>query len=290
MKKMITALLAVSATPALAQYAVTEIKSTEVSPGIYLLEGADGFAGGNITLMTGDDQIVLIDDGLSPVASLVLEKTRELAGRDVDFIINTHVHGDHTGGNTVFAENGSVIVTHDNIRRRLLEDPSPAGGTGGIPVVTFNDAMTFHVNGEEAYVFHIETAHTDGDAAIYLKTANVMASGDVVFHDLFPFIDFNNGGNVDGYIAGMQKIVAMIDDETIVIPGHGAITNKAGVEADLAMLIDAKARVKALVDEGKSGADILAANPLAPYTEQYNWQFITTERMTETLINHFKAN
>ncbi len=290
MLRFLAVLLTVCATPALAQNAVTAIKSTEVAPGIHMLEGADGFAGGNMTLLTGGEQIVLIDDGIGAVAQMVLDKTREIAGGDIDFIINTHVHGDHTGGNTAFAENGSVIVTHENIRRRLVEDSSPAGGPGGLPVITFNDAMTFHINGNEAYVFHLETAHTDGDAAIYFRNANVLASGDVVFHDLFPFIDLDRGGDVDGYIAAMKKLAAMIDDETIVIPGHGAMTDKAGLEADLAMLVEARSRVKALLDQGMSGADILAQNPLADFEDNYSWQFITTARMTETFIRYFSEN
>lgn len=289
MLRFLTVLLAVCATPALAQNAVTAIKSTEVAPGIHMLEGVGGFAGGNMTLLTGGEQIVLIDDGIGAVAEMVLDKTREIAGRDIDFIINTHVHGDHTGSNTLFAENGSMIVTHENIRRRLLEDSSPAGGPGGLPVITFSDAMTFHINDNEAYVFHLETAHTDGDAAIYFRNANVLASGDVVFHDLFPFIDLDNGGDVDGYIAAMKELVSMIDDETIVIPGHGAMTDKAGVEADLAMLIEASSRVKAMLDEGMSGADILAANPLADFEDNYSWQFITTARMTETFIRNYSG-
>ena len=289
MLRFLTVLLTVCATPALAQNAVTAIKSTEVAPGIHMLEGVDGFAGGNMTLLTGGEQIVLIDDGIGAVATMVLDKTREIAGRDIDFIINTHVHGDHTGSNTLFAENGSMIVTHENIRRRLLEDSSPAGGPGGLPVITFSDAMTFHINDNEAYVFHLETAHTDGDAAIYFRNANVLASGDVVFHDLFPFIDLDNGGDVDGYIAAMKELVSMIDDETIVIPGHGAMTDKAGVEADLAMLIEASSRVKAMLDEGMSGADILAANPLADFEDNYSWQFITTARMTETFIRNYSG-
>ena len=286
MKRIIPFLLVIAAGPAFAQNAVTAIKSTEIAPGIHVLEGADGFAGGNMTLLTGDDQVVLIDDGLGSVAQLLVDKTREIAGRDVDFIINTHVHGDHTGSNAKFAENGSVIVTHDNIRRRLVENPGPAGGVGGLPVITFNDAVTFHVNGNEAYVFHIETAHTDGDAAIYIRNLNILVAGDVLFHSMFPFIDLNSGGNVDGYIAGMEKMLAMIDDETVVVPGHGAITDKSGMAADLAMLVDARTRVARLVEQDMSGADILVANPLESYSETFNWQFITTERMTETLIRY----
>jgi len=290
MKRLALLALVGLCAPASAQNAVTAIKSTEVAPGIHVLEGADGFAGGNMTLLTGDDQVVLIDDGLGTVAAMVVEKTREIAGRDVDFVINTHVHGDHTGSNARFADNGTIIVAHDNIRRRLVEDPSPAGGPDGLPVITFNDAVTFHVNGEETHVFHVETAHTDGDAAIYFRSANVLASGDVVFHRLFPFIDLDSGGDVDGYIAAQKKLLGMIDDQTVVIPGHGGVTDKAGMIADMAMFEDARARVKALVDQGLSADEILAANPLADYDADYSWSFITTQRMTETFIRFFTEN
>ncbi len=290
MKRTLTLLLGLIALPAFAQNAVTAIKSTEVAPGVHMLEGADGFAGGNMSLLTGDDQVVLIDDGLGSVAQLLIDKTTEVAGRPVDFIINTHVHGDHTGSNARFAENGAIIVTHDNIRRRLVEDPTPAGGEAGIPVITFNDAVTFHVNGNEAYVFHLETAHTDGDAAVMIRNLNVLITGDVLFHGMFPFIDLDSGGNVDGYIAAIERMLGMIDDDTIVVPGHGPVTDKAGMAADLAMLKDARSRVAALVEQGMSGADILVANPLAPYAEDYNWVFITTERMTETLVRYLTTN
>ena len=290
MKRLFITLVALAGAPALAQNAVTSLKVTEIAPGIHVLEGADGFAGGNMTLMTGGNQVVLIDDGLETVQALVLDKTREIAGRDIDFVINTHVHGDHTGNNTAFAEDGSIIVTHENIRRRLLEDSSPAGGPGGLPVITFDESITFHINGTEAFVFHPGFAHTDGDAAILLKPANILLAGDVLFHAIYPFIDLDNGGDVDGYIAAQKEMLAMIDDETIVVPGHGTITDKAGMEADHAMLVEARNRVKKLVDQGMSSDDILAANPLADFDADFSWGFINTERMTQALIRYFSGS
>jgi glyoxylase-like metal-dependent hydrolase (beta-lactamase superfamily II) len=290
MKRLLITLVVLVTAPALAQNTVTSIKSTEIGPGIHVLQGADGFAGGNIILLTGGEQIVLIDDGLGSVEQLVLDKTREMAGRDIDFIINTHVHGDHTGNNAAFAENGSIIITHDNIRRRLLEDSSPAGGPAGLPVITFAEEIKFYVNGNEAYVFHPGFAHTDGDAAILLKDANILLAGDVLFHALFPYIDFDNGGDVDGYIAAQKEMLAMIDDDTTVVPGHGEITDKAGMLADHEMLVEARRRVKAMVDKGMSGEEILAENPLADFDADFNWRFITTERMTETLVRYFSGS
>lgn len=286
MKKLALLLLPLAASPALAQDPVTAIKSTEVVPGIHLLEGADGFAGGNMTLLTGDgrhDRIVLIDDGLGAVAELIYAKARDLAGRDVDFVINTHVHGDHVGSNAHFAENGAVIFAHDNIRKRLLENPDAAGGPAGLPEVTFSDEVTFHVNGNEAFVFHLKQAHTDGDAAILFRNVNVLVTGDLQFHGMFPFIDLDNGGDVDGYIAAQEQLLAMIDDETRVVPGHGSMTDKEGLASDLDMLRRARAAVLDLVDQEMSEEDVLAANPLAEFHDDYDWMFITTERMTQTL-------
>lgn len=290
MKKLTLLFLPLVFSPALAQDPVTAIKSTEVASGIHMLEGADGFAGGNMTLLTGDDQIVLIDDGLGAVAQLIYAKAREIAGRDVDFVINTHVHGDHVGSNAHFAENGAVIFAHDNIRKRLLENPDAAGGPEGLPEVTFSDQVTFHVNGNEAFVFHLEEAHTDGDAAILFRNVNVLVTGDLQFHSMFPFIDLDNGGDVDGYIAAQEHMLAMIDGETRVVPGHGSITDREGLESDLDMLRRARSLVANLVDQGMSEADVLAANPLAEFHDDYNWVFITTERMTRTLYRSLTRN
>lgn len=283
MKKLALLALPLLCSQAFAQDPVTAIKSTEVAPGIHLLEGADGFAGGNMTLLTGADQIVLIDDGLGAVAELIYAKAREIAGRDIDFVINTHVHGDHVGSNAHFAENGAVIFAHDNIRKRLLDDPDSAGGPAGLPEVTFSDQVTFHVNGNEAFVFHLEEAHTDGDAAILFRNANVLVTGDLQFHSLFPFIDLDNGGDVDGYIEAQEHMLAMIDDETRVVPGHGSMTDKAGLQSDLDMLKRARSLVADLATDGMSEDEVLAANPLAEFHDEYDWVFITTERMTRTL-------
>lgn len=285
MRKFLYVLLAISCTSAvLAQQFATSFRSVEVSPGIYMLDGVDGFGGGNVGLLVGDDYVVLIDDALTPTAPALLEAVTKLAGRPVDFVINTHAHGDHVGGNEFVAETGALIVAHDNIRKRMIPDPQLNTGPGALPVLTFSDEVTFHINGHEAFVFHIENAHTDGDAAILFRDANVIAAGDVMFNYLFPFIDIDNGGTVAGYIAGQQKLIGMADDETVIIPGHGPVGNKADLVTNLDVLIDCESRVKALVDKGMSENDIVAANPLALYHDDYNWRFITTERMTRTLI------
>jgi cyclase len=279
----ITALL-ICVLSSAAQAQDIEFKSTEVAKDVYLLDAIEGFGGGNVALLTGDEYIVLVDDAMGPTVAALIEAASAVAGRPVDFVINTHVHGDHVGGNQYVAENGALIVAHDNIRKRMKGDPDLDTGPGALPVITFSDAVTFHVNGQAAHVFHVENAHTDGDGALLLKDRNVIIAGDVFFHKLFPFIDIDNGGTLDGFIAGQQLLLSMADDATKIVPGHGSLAGKADLAEDLAMLVDAKERVKALIDKGMDAEAIVAANPLADYHDQYNWGFITTERMTRTLI------
>lgn len=282
MKKLVVLPL-LWASLAFAQDAEITFTSSEIEPGIFMVEAKGGFGGGNMAVLVGEGHVAMIDDGLPPLAEDLLGHVSETAGGPIDFMVNTHVHGDHAGGNAVFADNGTVVLAHDNIRKRLLEDSSGAGGPGGLPVITFGDGVTFHLGNIEARVKHLPRAHTDGDAVIHFPGANVIHTGDILFHGIFPFIDLDSGGTVDGYIAAQQEIWSMANDETKIIPGHGSLTGKAGMKADMDMLIDGRALVKALVDQGKSIDDILEANPLAKY-DSYSWFFINTERMTRTLF------
>ena len=285
MKKLALLLMVVAPLASAQDWMATSFDHTEVSPGIYLLTGADGqLPVGATGLLVGDEYVVLIDDSFAPLGPALLEKIEELAGRPADFIVNTHAHGDHTGSNQFQAEQGSIIVAHDNLRSRMENDPEQNTGPGALPVITFSDEMTFHVNGIEAYVFHIETAHTDGDAAILFREPNVIAAGDLLFRGLFPFIDLDSGGSVAGYISGMQKLIDMSDHETKFLSGHGPVATRADVQQDLDMLVYAEASVKALIDKGMGEEEIIAANPLAVYHDDYNWGFITTEKMTRTLF------
>ena len=285
MPKRVLAIVCLSLTaPLQAQDFATSFDTTEVAPGIYMLTGAEGkFGGGNISVLVGDEQVVLIDDAMVSTAQPVLDAVEKLAGRAPDFVINTHVHGDHVGGNALMQENGSYVVAHDNIRKRLESDSKDAGGDGGLPIITFSESVTFYVNGHEVFVFHVRHAHTDGDGVVYFRDQNVIHAGDTLFNDLFPFIDLDSGGSVDGFIAAQEKLIAMADDDTVLIAGHGELADKADVERNLAVLIDSRNLVKALVDQGKTEEEVLAANPLARYHDDYNWGFITTERMTRTL-------
>ena len=261
---------------------------TEVQPGIYMFEGQGGFTGGNLGLSIGDDGVVLIDDGVPEISAMTIASVEEVTGRPVNFLINTHAHGDHTGANADLHGKGATVVAHDNLRSALLEDEAfPAAG---LPELTFSDSVTFHLNGHEAYVFHIPAAHTSGDSAILFTDANVLHTGDVMFNYLFPFIDLDAGGTVDGYIAGQQAMLEMIDDDTRIIPGHGPLASKSDLQAAVDMLIDAQSLVRAMVDEGNSLEEVKAVNPLAGYGERWSWGFITTERMTETLYRSLASD
>ena len=263
-------------------------ESTELASGLYMLQGQGGFAGGNLGLLVGEDGVLLIDDGLPPLIDEIQEAIDEITKQPVGLLINTHVHGDHIGGNEPLGKEGAMIVAHDNLRRRLLAEGVRTGAgmapapEDALPVVTFSDSVTFHVNDRAAFVFHVEKAHTDGDAVIHFREDNVIHAGDAMFNRMFPFIDLDSGGSVDGYIAAQKAILALADDETRIIPGHGPLAGKADLEANIQMLEDAHGRVRAMVEAGKTIDEVLAANPLADY-ESWSWAFINTERMTRTL-------
>ena len=220
MRLALAALFCFAASIVLAQDGEITFESTEVVPGIYLTIGTHsggGFGGGNLGYIVGEDYLALVDDGIPPSASTLYAHIEEMTGRPVDFIVNTHYHGDHTGANAVFAESGTVIFAHHNIRKRLLEDVKSAGGDGGIPVVTFGEGVTFHLNGFTAHVKHFPRAHTDGDAIVYFEDTNVIFAGDLRFNGRFPYIDLGGGGTVDGYIAALKAIAEMADDETKIL-------------------------------------------------------------------------
>lgn len=265
---------------AVAQEDDSNWKTSVVVPGIHMFESDRGFAGGNLGLLVGDDGVVLIDDGMPTIPATTVAAVEAITGNPVNFVINTHAHGDHTGANAAFMDMGATVVAHDKLRQALTQDEQY--DQSALPELTFNDSVTFHLNGHTAYVFHIPSAHTSGDAAIMFTDVNVLHTGDVMFNGMFPFIDLDGGGSVDGFIAGQQHMIAMSDADTKIIPGHGPLANRADLQAAVDMLIDSQARVKTLVDAGNSLEEVLADNPLSVY-ESWNWDFITTERMTETL-------
>lgn len=287
-KIVIGTALVLCAASALAEEAKIQpdFEVTEVSSGIFMLSGVGGFVGGNVGLSVGEDGVVMIDDAMPPFLDELKDAVKTITNDPIDFLINTHIHGDHTGNNLSFGEQRIRIVAHENLRTAMLtkglklygkEGPIPKAA---LPVITFSDAMSFHLNGEDARVFHVKNAHTDGDAIIHFKNSNVIHTGDTFFNGLFPYIDLANGGSVDGYIAAQQQMIDLSDGDTKIIPGHGPLSNKKQLQGAVSMLIDTKDLITNLIKKGQSEDQVVKINPLKKYHEKWNWEFITTEKMT----------
>lgn len=269
--------------------------TTQVKEGLYVLQGEGGFTGGNIAISIGDDGVVMIDDGLSPFLDKLKAAIKELTSAQVDFLINTHIHGDHTGNNASFGDAGAHIVAHKNLRERFktMQHDTPEGKKptppSALPVITFSSEISFYLNGSETRVFHVAKAHTDGDAVIHFIDLNVIHTGDALFNGLFPFIDLESGGSVSGYIDAQKRIYELAKDDTVIIPGHGPIAKRADLKTSFTMLEDARSLVRDLVAKGKSEEDIVKLNPLKKYHDKWNWGFITTEKMTRTLYKDLQS-
>lgn len=261
--------LCLLAAPASAQrdFSTVEIEAVPVADGVFMLTGA----GGNIGLSIGEDGAYLIDDQYAPLTDKIRAAVAAQTDAPVRFVVNTHWHGDHTGGNESFGEAGALIVAHENVRERMSTDQFieafgsevPAAPAAALPVITFTDAVTFHWNGDEIRVFHVAPAHTDGDAVIHFVGADVLHAGDTYFNGMFPFIDVSSGGRMDGMIASADRLLAIADEDTKIIPGHGALSNRAELQAYRDMLATARDRVGKLVAEGMDRDAVIAANPIA---------------------------
>ena len=281
----ILCLLLAAASPLWAQDAEeVQIQTVEITGGVYMLVGQ----GGNIGVSAGEDGVFLIDDQFAPLTPKIQAAVAEISDQPIRFLVNTHWHYDHTGGNENLGNAGAVLVAHDNVRTRLaaggliefFQNQIPPTPKAGLPVITFADSVTFHLNGDTLHVFHVPPAHTDGDSIIHFKSANVVHMGDLYFNGLYPFIDGSSGGSVDGVIAAAEKVLGMIDDETKIIPGHGALSNRAELAAYVEMLKDVRAKVGALVEAGKSLEETIAAEPTAAWDDPWGKTFLSAEQFT----------
>ncbi|WP_405238818.1 MBL fold metallo-hydrolase [Lentisalinibacter orientalis] len=267
---------AVAAGPAQAQddMADVEIGVTDLGDGLYMLTGR----GGNMGLSVGEDATFLIDDQFAPLTPKIKSAIAGLTENSVKFVFNTHWHFDHVGGNENFGETGAVIVAHDNVRERMSEDQFleafnqevPASPPEALPVVTFNDKVTLHLNGETIRAFHTPHAHTDGDSVIYFDGANVFHMGDTFFHKMYPFIDGSSGGTVDGVIEAANTVLAMSDEDSVIIPGHGPIATRDDLRAYRDMLATVRDSVKAMIGDGMTLEQVQAANPTADFDAVHN--------------------
>src|SRR5688572_4411030 len=281
------ALVAAMTGTAAAQEPEATVRTEAVAPGIYVLYGS----GGNIGASVGADGVFLVDDQYAVMTPKIAEALARLSPDAPRFVLNTHWHGDHTGGNENLAEKGSLIVAHDNVRVRMsteqfnkfFERATPASPAKALPVVTFSDSVSFFLNGDEIRGIHVPNAHTDGDVFIHFRKANVIHTGDLVFTGRYPFIDLDSGGSVAGVIAAVDRMLELADGSTKIIPGHGNVTDKAGLAAYREMLVVTSGRVRDLVKTGKTVDEVLAARPNADYDGKQAWAFITPERYTRIL-------
>jgi glyoxylase-like metal-dependent hydrolase (beta-lactamase superfamily II) len=261
-----------------------EIETVSVAPGISMLIGG----GGNLGVITGEDGVFLIDDQYAPMTEKIRAAVAKLDKGPIRFLLNTHWHGDHTGGNENLGKGGTLIVAHEGVRRRMAAGQIieafnmeiPPAPEAALPVVTFTEAVTFHLNGEEIHAFHVLPAHTDGDAVVHFRGANVIHTGDLFFNGLYPFIDVSSGGSVDGMIAAADQILELADEETKIIPGHGPLATRSDLESFRAMLEGIRAKVAPLVAEGKSLEEVQAAKPTADFDEQWGGGFLNPENFT----------
>ncbi len=281
-----TGVLALAVMSAQAQedrFSKVKIEATDLGGGVYMMTGS----GGNLGLSTGADGAFLIDDQFAPLSEKIKAKIATLSETSVRFLVNTHWHGDHAGGNANFGKDGAIIVAHNNVRKRLSTDQFmkafnrevKAAPAAAWPVITFADEISFYQNSQSIHIFHVSNAHTDGDAMIYFENADVLHMGDVFFNKMYPYIDIGSNGSINGVIAAQERALAMITDDTKIIPGHGPLASKADLESTLAMLKAVRTTVLKTITEGKSADEAVAADPLFEFNEQWGKGFINPERM-----------
>ena len=254
-----------------------EIKAQKVAGSVYMLTGA----GGNIGVSVGDDGIVMIDDQYAPMAPKIRTALKAITDKPLRFVINTHYHGDHTGGNESFAGEAPVIA-HENARKRMQTGGKgrfgdiPAAPKGGLPIVTFDNRLTIHANGEDIRALHLPNGHTDGDAAIWFTASNVVHMGDDFFNGFFPFVDAQNGGSVRGLLGNVEKVLTTINDTTKVIPGHGPLSDKAGLRAFADVL---RATIGAVETAHKAGRTVeqMKSDKILAQWDKWGQGFIKTD-------------
>jgi glyoxylase-like metal-dependent hydrolase (beta-lactamase superfamily II) len=247
---------------------------TPVRGGVYLMEMEPA---GNLGVSAGEDGAFIIDDQFAPMTDRIINAVAELTDQPIRYVLNTHWHGDHTGSNENFGNLGHTIVAHDNVRARMSSDQyhlvfkqgTPPHPEAALPVITFSNTMTFHFNGDTIHVFHVPAAHTDGDAIFYFENADVIHTGDAFINRGYPLIDIASGGTIKGQIEATNKMLEFVGPETIIIPGHGPLADRARMIEIRDMLVAARAAVVELLDKGMSLDEILAAKPLADLDKKW---------------------
>jgi glyoxylase-like metal-dependent hydrolase (beta-lactamase superfamily II) len=270
-------------------FSEVEITTHRLADNLYYLAGQ----GGNIGVSVGEDGVFLIDDQFAPLTERILAAIRGVTDQPVRFLLNTHHHGDHTGGNQNLGKAGVVIVAHENVRT-ILKDGLSSGDLdriltaderAGLPVVTYTDSVRFHLNGENIHAFHVGPAHTKGDSFVHFENANVIHTGDVFRTTGYPYVDGNSSGSFLGIVAGYEKLLKMSNADTVFVPGHGVPSSQDDVRKQLDMIYTIRDRVKAGIDDGLSLERIQSGNPTAEYDARWGNGKIKAPELVAVIYN-----
>lgn len=281
--------LAAVALPAPAQpdASKVELKTTQVAEKIYMIHGAnesEHFSGGNIAVHVGGDGVVMIDTKMEALSDKIKAEIERIGGDNPRYILNTHLHGDHTGGNAVFAEHGTILA-QTNVRTRLVENKPEKVW----PVITFDQSLSIHFNGEEIKAIHMPHGHTDGDAIVYFTDSNVIHMGDHLFAGRFPYVDLGNGGSVQGLMSNVEIVLENVPPDAAIIPGHGPLSDRQGLQAYYTMLQETTERVTAKMEDGASLEQIKAVG-LPEKWRDWASDFITADKWIETIYKSYSSD
>jgi glyoxylase-like metal-dependent hydrolase (beta-lactamase superfamily II) len=275
-------------------FAKIESRVTRVAGNVHMIDGVGGFAGGNIGVSVGDDGVLIVDDQFAPLAPKIQAALATVTRQPVRFVLNTHWHGDHTHGNSVFGQTATVIA-HDNVRTRMAADeffngPANKAPTPkvALPVITFSEGATVHVNDEEIRALHTAPGHTDGDSVVFFTKSNVVHMGDDFFNGMFPFVDLESGGSTRGMAAAVELVLAQVKPDTRVIPGHGPLASVEDLRAYAAMLRDAVAIVEAGMKAGRTLEQMQTDKVLAKY-DSFGGGFVKTDTFIQQIYNDLKG-
>jgi len=270
-----------------------EFSTTQLSDTVYMLTGR----GGNVGISAGEDGVYIIDDQIRPVTSQLLAAIRKISDKPIRFVVNTHYHADHTGGNETIGKSGAVIIAHDNVYKRMnseqvsvfTQSTTPPYAQAALPVVTFSDQLSLNLNGETATAHHVANGHTDGDSIIHFPTSNVIHMGDMYFNTLYPYIDLDAGGSVQGMVRAADLALSLADDATRIIPGHGPLATTGDLREYRDFLIKASGNVQALIDKHQNLQQVIAAQPTAQWDEELGKAWITPAQFVTFIYNSLEG-